>query len=291
MVIRSTSFYDDECYLLVSPTSVSSQWTVREFSTMPHRLMIDSGGYRYMITRGALPSPREAFERQLHILDKVGVPATVCALDYPMADPALDSNELDRRIMETIANACEFRLLVDRYRLEREIEFMAIIQGYDQSICNPLRSGIESHRLHDLWHWSKHGKLHRLLGWRQDHLAVVLLGIEEAAEVEHLDLRLGLAPLGFRLRRDPAKDQLRGHLLDRLSALAAASSTVAPSRRNSACSTALATASCALASAASARMASTVLCCASRSCTARWAAHFWSTRSHICSSTVWLDSR
>ena len=46
-----------------------------------------------------------------------------------------------------------------------------------------------------------------------------------------------------------------------------------------------------LANAASARIASTVLCCASRSCTARWAAHFWSTRSYICSSTVWVDSR
>jgi hypothetical protein len=70
-----------------------------------------------------------------------------------------------------------------------------------------------------------------------------------------------------------------------------ASSAVAPSRRNSACITALATASCALASAAPARIGSTVLCWASRSCTARWAAHFWSTRSNICSSTVWLESR
>lgn len=46
---------------------------------------------------------------------------------------------------------------------------------------------------------SKHGKLHRLLGGLYDHLGVVLPNLKKAAEVEHLDLRLGLAPLCFRL--------------------------------------------------------------------------------------------
>jgi tRNA-guanine family transglycosylase len=93
--------------------------------------MIDSGGYRYMITGGKLPSPREAFEAQLRILDKTRIPTILCALDHPMAESGLDSNELDRRITQTIANAYEFRLLVDTYGLDQEVESMAIVQGYD----------------------------------------------------------------------------------------------------------------------------------------------------------------
>jgi tRNA-guanine family transglycosylase len=50
-----------------------------------------------------------------------------------MAEPDLSSNELDRRITQTIANAYEFRLLADMYDLDREVDFMAIIQGYDQA--------------------------------------------------------------------------------------------------------------------------------------------------------------
>jgi len=123
--------YDDECYLLVSPTSVSSRWSLREFPRMPRRVMIDSGGYRYMIAGGKLPTPHDAFEKQLRILGEAQIPAILCALDYPMAEPSLDPNELDRRITETIANAYEFRLLADQYGSGREIEFMAIIQGYD----------------------------------------------------------------------------------------------------------------------------------------------------------------
>lgn len=125
--------YDHECDMLISPTSVSGQWTLREFPRLPRRLMIDSGGYRYMITGGRLPSPRQAFEAQLRILGNLRIPTVLCALDHPMAEPDLSSNELDRRITQTIANAYEFRLLADMYDLEREVDFMAIIQGYDQA--------------------------------------------------------------------------------------------------------------------------------------------------------------
>ena len=92
------------------------------------------------------------------------------------------------------------------------------------------------------------------------------LGFEEAAEVVHLDLSPGLAKPGFHLRRGTRpKTDCMAIFCTASSAFAAASLTVAPSLRNSALSTALATA----------RMASTVLCYASRSCTARWAAPCW----------------
>lgn len=109
----------------------------------------------------------------------------------------------------------------------------------------------------------KHSKLHRLLGG-QYYVASVIFSFKQAAEVEHLDLRLSPAPCRFRLRWDPAKDQLGGHRLDRLFRLCRCFlDAVSPSRRTSAFKTASATASCALVSAASARVAFTVLCCAS----------------------------
>ena len=123
--------YDGRCAMLISPTSVSGRWTLRQFPQLPHRLMIDSGGYRYMVTGGRLPSPRQAFENQLRLLDRADVPVTLCALDHPLAGAGLDPNELDRRIHTTIANAYEFRRLVDLYGLAHEIEPLAVIQGYD----------------------------------------------------------------------------------------------------------------------------------------------------------------
>jgi queuine/archaeosine tRNA-ribosyltransferase len=123
--------YDDECCMLVSPTSVASDWTLRRLPALPRKVMIDSGGFRYMTVYNKMPTPREVFEQQLRMLKDTDVPATLCALDFPMAERNLSSNEWDRRLTQTLSFAYDFRRLIDLYRLDRDIEFMAIVQGYD----------------------------------------------------------------------------------------------------------------------------------------------------------------
>ena len=123
--------YDPDCYLLISPTSVSGGWTLRDLAALPRGVMIDSGGFRYMSVQRKMPTPRQVFERQLRILDDVDIPVTLCALDFPMAERGLSSNDRDRRWTQTLAFAYDFRRLVDMYGLERDIDFMAIVQGHD----------------------------------------------------------------------------------------------------------------------------------------------------------------
>ena len=123
--------YDDDCHMLISPTSVSNSWTLSRFPRLPRSVMIDSGGFRYMLGLEQMPTPQAVFERQLRILDGLDVPATLCALDFPLAGPGLSSNELDRRITLTIAYAYDFKRLVEMYGLDGEITCIAVIQGYD----------------------------------------------------------------------------------------------------------------------------------------------------------------
>ena len=124
--------YDhDDCHVLISPSSVSGTWTLRQFPRLPQSVMIDSGGYRYMSTRHQMPTTRDTFRRQLSLLDSADVPATLCALDFPMAEPGLSSNERDRRLADSLAYAHDFRVLVERHGLAGKIDFMLIVQGHD----------------------------------------------------------------------------------------------------------------------------------------------------------------
>ncbi|MBU0496287.1 MAG: hypothetical protein KKA73_01580 [Chloroflexi bacterium] len=123
--------YDHDCHVLISPTSVSGTWTLREFPRLPQSVMVDSGGYRYMSTRHQMPTTRDTFERQLGLLDGADVPATLCALDFPMAESGLSANERDRRLTLSLAYAYDLRTLVERHGLAGQIEFMLIVQGHD----------------------------------------------------------------------------------------------------------------------------------------------------------------
>ena len=123
--------YDDECSMLISPTSVASDWTLRRLPALPRRVMIDSGGYRYMSVHHGLPTPKEVFEQQLSMVDDTGVPATLCALDFPMAERGLSSKERDRRLTQTLSYAYDFRRLIDLHGLDDKVGYMAIVQGYD----------------------------------------------------------------------------------------------------------------------------------------------------------------
>lgn len=123
--------YDDECDLLISPTSVSRSWSLKRFPTPPRSLLIDSGGFRYTLGLEEIPTTRVVFEQQLHILDGLDIPTTLCALDFPLIGQDLTPNELDRRITLTIASAYDFKQLFEIYGLGDAFNSMAIIQGYN----------------------------------------------------------------------------------------------------------------------------------------------------------------
>ncbi len=123
--------YDDDCAMLISITSVSREWTLDDLPEPPSYLMLDSGGYRYAIAPGERPTPRKVFERQLRIIKDHQIETTLCALDYPILDPNVSSNEKDRCIDQTIAYAHEFKALMDRHQLPDHVQGIAVIQGYD----------------------------------------------------------------------------------------------------------------------------------------------------------------
>jgi hypothetical protein len=109
--------YDDDCAMLISVTSVSREWTLGDFAELPCYLMLDSGGYRFANVPSERPTPREVFERQLYLIEGCGIKGILCALDYPILDPDVSSNEKDRCIDQTIAYAYEFRCLMDQYQI------------------------------------------------------------------------------------------------------------------------------------------------------------------------------
>ena len=123
--------YDDDCAMLISVASVSGVWSLDEFKRMPRHLMLDSGGYRYASVPGERPDPKEIFERQLRIIEGHHVPTTLCALDYPIVDPAACSNVKDRHIDQTVAYAYELKALMNRWRPPANVDAMAVVQGYD----------------------------------------------------------------------------------------------------------------------------------------------------------------
>lgn len=123
--------YDPNCAILISVSSVAAYWTLLDLEYLPQSVIIDSGGYRYSLAGATPPSPQKLFERQLEMLEKTTCQATICALDYPGFSRELTSNDLDRRLHKTIANAYELKLLSERYGLPSHVKTMAIVQGYD----------------------------------------------------------------------------------------------------------------------------------------------------------------
>jgi len=123
--------YGNDSAMLISVASVSRAWTLGDFPKPPRYLMLDSGGYRYAVAPGERLTPKEVFERQLRMIEGHEVEVVLCALDYPIFNPNMSSNEKDRCIDQTIAYAYEFKYLMDQYQLPDHVEGMAIIQGYD----------------------------------------------------------------------------------------------------------------------------------------------------------------
>lgn len=122
--------YDDDCALLISTTSVATRWKVKHLPKPPSSLIVDSGGFRYALI-DKHPTQKQIFERQLRMIDKVICDVTLCQLDYPLINQSLTSNERDRLIHRTLANASEFRALAAYYGTAPNVELMGIVQGYD----------------------------------------------------------------------------------------------------------------------------------------------------------------
>lgn len=123
--------YDSDCSLLISITSVARDWTIKQLATVPRRLLVDSGGYRFAIAPREALSPKQVLTRQLDMLAGADIPVVVCASDCPVLDPTAGSNTRDRHISQTIAFAYEFKNLIVQKGLPSHVTPMAIIQGYD----------------------------------------------------------------------------------------------------------------------------------------------------------------
>ena len=124
--------YDDDCAMLISVSSVSREWSLRQFSKLPQRLIVDSGGYRYATMPNEALSPKALFQRQLRLLADAPLEAIICARDYPIINPSFTSNQKDRCITQTIAYAYEFKALTRQHPLPSNWQTMGIVQGYDK---------------------------------------------------------------------------------------------------------------------------------------------------------------
>jgi tRNA-guanine family transglycosylase len=123
--------YDPDCRMLISASSVSQFWRLSSYDRLPSKLIIDSGGFRYANRPRERPLPREILSKQLSMVAGRRLKIYLCALDYPILDPNLSSNEKDACITQTIAFAYEMKKHLELVGLGPEIEPMAIVQGYD----------------------------------------------------------------------------------------------------------------------------------------------------------------
>lgn len=119
--------------MLVSISSVAQHWKIANLPAQPARVIIDCGGYRHATSSAVPPSPKVLFYRQLEILEGVRGTATICGLDYPIIEANLSSNERDRLLYQTIANAYEFKKLLVETPEAASYESLVVIQGYDVS--------------------------------------------------------------------------------------------------------------------------------------------------------------
>ena len=123
--------YVPDCALLLSPTSLSRRWTVRALDVLPSRLILDSGGFRYLRSSERPPTVQETLARQLAILGGVAVPTLLCPLDSPLSPGPAPVSDVDQQIARTLANAFELQRLIRRSPLPPHVELLAVVQGND----------------------------------------------------------------------------------------------------------------------------------------------------------------
>src|SRR6266496_5749293 len=81
--------YDKQCSMLISTYAVSHIWQLSRFPKLPYQIMLDSGSYSYVAGNLPLPTPRNAFNRQLAILGNSEIDSLVCAVDRPILEKSL----------------------------------------------------------------------------------------------------------------------------------------------------------------------------------------------------------
>ncbi len=125
--------YSTDCALLLSPTSVSSRWTLRSLSAQPTRLILDSGGFRYSTSSENPPTAADLLHRQLLILDGLVIPTLLCPLDSPVGSGRIQVLAADQQISSTLAHAFELQRIIQNQPLPSHIEPLAIVQGHDSA--------------------------------------------------------------------------------------------------------------------------------------------------------------
>lgn len=125
--------YDLNCSMLISPPVFPRVFRLTRLSRIPRRVWIDSGAYTLRTRYGQNFSQKDLFRWQLDILEGVDLAQTsilLSHLDQPL-EPGLPPLEAYRRIEGTIARAWDFLCLAQRAGIERHVELVGVIQGYD----------------------------------------------------------------------------------------------------------------------------------------------------------------
>ena len=129
------NFFPD-CNMLISITSISQNWKLSRQKDIPASLIIDSGGFRFASNPQERITPKQAFQRQLKLLDYQPKEVFLCSLDYPILNMSCSDVEKDQCISKTIGYAYEFYELIKYYKGPIIFKPVAIVQGYD---VNSLR--------------------------------------------------------------------------------------------------------------------------------------------------------
>lgn len=118
-----------QCNVLISLSHVPLSWNVDRFSTMPAKMMVDSGSFASIGNPGRKPSQYQIFCQQINISKGSTVPTALCHLDVPLPPGDMDTLEVYRRIERTIANAYEFLHLFKSAGLPPNFKSLGVIQG------------------------------------------------------------------------------------------------------------------------------------------------------------------
>lgn len=128
--------YDQDCSLLVSPVAQPKSWSVKNFRTLPRKIMLDSGSFYLLRNPDSRKSATEILEGQLQFLSDQWplIEITICHLDHPIQ--GTDTKRCYDALETTIANAYELRALLLNHplgqRLRERVRFLGVIQGVNQ---------------------------------------------------------------------------------------------------------------------------------------------------------------
>lgn len=114
--------------VLVSPPNVNQVWTIRDWPTLPSRLLLDSGAFQH-IRSGRSPLPCDVLQRQLRMLASANMSSAICHLDVPLIGTK-DSDELRRRVITSLENAQWLIANAEEEGVPPSVELVGVIQGH-----------------------------------------------------------------------------------------------------------------------------------------------------------------